>query len=107
MAEETLVADLAAMGRLLPQVQDLAGEVRQGLPSSISVTGTVAEGVVPSLAAAQSMATGTTPFIRSVVAARFVKIAEMIEIARRGFVTTDEQLLTVVNAIPTLQPQRP
>jgi phosphate uptake regulator len=34
----------------------------------------------------------------------FTKVAEMIEDARRGFLTSDEQLLAGVNKVPTRLP---
>lgn len=95
------------MARLLPQMKALAGQVKQGLPNAIVAGGTSQAGAVPSLAAAQAMSTGTTPLVRSTVAARFIKVAETVEAARRAFLITSEQLVSVVNAVPTLQPPQP
>jgi hypothetical protein len=101
VTDATLVADLEAMRRLLPQVQALAGEVKQGLPGVIS--GASDASAVPSLAAAQSVSRGVLPFVQALVAARFTKVGEMIDLARRGFLLADQQLVDVVATVPTLQ----
>lgn len=103
MTDPVLQADLEAVGRLKPQVQTLVWQVTQGLPHEIPSGGTVDAGAVPSLAAAQEMSTTTLPTIKATVAGRFSKLADMIDLARQGFVASEEQLLTAVNTMPTLQ----
>jgi hypothetical protein len=106
VTEQVLQADLDALGRLRPQLQTLVWEVTQGVPNEIPSGGTVDAGAVPSLAAAQEMSTRTLPVVKAAVAGRFTKLGEMIELARQGFIATDEQLLTAVDKVPTLR-QRP
>lgn len=102
MTDQVLQADLDALARLKPQVQTLVWEVTQGLPNEIPGGGTVEVGAVPSLAATQEMSTRTLPVVQAAVAGRFSKLAEMIDLARQGFVASEEQLLTAVNKMPTL-----
>jgi hypothetical protein len=104
VTDQVLQADLDALGRLKPQVEELAGEVKAGVPGEIPAGGTVDAGAAPSLAAAQEMSTRTLPLVRLTVAGRFTKVAEMIDYARSGFLTADGQLLEVVNKVPTLRP---
>jgi hypothetical protein len=108
MADQVLQAESEAMTRLLPQVQELAAQVTRGLPASIASAGSSDSGAVPSLAAAQRMATGTVPVVRATVGARFGKVGELIEHARRSFersdLTTSAQLTAAVTTLPTLQP---
>lgn len=103
MTDPVLQADLEALGRLKPQMQTLVWQVTQGLPHEIPSGGAVDAGAVPSLAAAQEMSIRTLPTIKATVAGRFAKLADMIDLARQGFVATEEQLLTAVNTMPTLQ----
>lgn len=107
MTEQILQADLEALGRLKPQLQTLVWEVTQGVPHEIPSGGTVDAGAVPSLAAAQEMSTRTLPVVKATVAARFTKLADMIDLARQGFIATDDQLFTAVNTVPTLQRPSP
>lgn len=107
MTDQVLQADLDALGRLHPELTVLAAQVAQGVPHEIPTGGTVDAGAVPSLAAAQEMSTRTLPVVQVMVAARVSKLADMIELARQGFITSDEQLLTAVNTLPTLQRPSP
>ncbi|OBK45614.1 hypothetical protein [Mycobacterium kubicae] len=107
MTDQILQADLDALGRLKPHLDELAGEVKAGVPAYIPAGGVVDAGAVPSLAAAQEMSTRALPMVRLAVASRFMKMAEMIDYARSGFLTADSQLLEVLNKVPTLQPQPP
>jgi hypothetical protein len=99
---QVLRADLDALARLKPDIDRLAGEVSQGVPGLIMMGGVVDAGAVPSLAAAQQMSTRTLPVIRAAVAGRFTRMAEMIDLARQGFIASEDQLLNVVNTMPTL-----
>ncbi len=103
MTDPVLQADLEALGRLKPQVQTLVWQVTQGLPHEIPGGGTVDAGAVPSLAAAQEMSTRTLPTIKATVAGRFSKLADMIDLARQGFVASEGQLQAAINTMPTLQ----
>lgn len=103
MTDPVLQADLDALGRLHPDLMVLAWQVTQGVPHEIPGGGTVEAGAVPSPAAAQEMSTRTLPVVQTTVAGRFSKLAEMIELARQGFIASEEQLLTAVNTLPTLQ----
>ncbi|AYE95834.1 hypothetical protein C0J29_14490 [Mycobacterium paragordonae] len=103
MTDPVLEADLDALGRLKPQLQTLVWRVTQGLPHEIPAAGTVDAGAAPSLTAAQEMSTRTLPTINAAVAGRFSKLADMIDLAHQGFVASEEQLLTAVNTMPTLQ----
>jgi hypothetical protein len=107
VTEQVLQADLDALGRLQPELAVLAWQVTQGVPHVIPAGGTGEAGAVPSLAAAQEMTTRTLPVIQTTVAGRFSKLAEMIERARQGFIASEEQLLTAVDTIPTLQRPSP
>ncbi|WP_288820074.1 hypothetical protein [uncultured Corynebacterium sp.] len=107
MTDPVLQADLDALGRLHPELMVLAWQVSQGVPHEIPSGGRVDEGAVPSLAAAQEMSTRTLPMVQATVAARFSKLAEMIELARQGFIATDEQLLSAVATVPSLQRSSP
>lgn len=102
MTGQVLRADLDALARLKPDIDRLAGEVSQGVPGLIMMGGVVDPGAVPSLAAAQQMSTRTLPVIRAAVAGRFTRMAEMIDLARQGFIASEDQLLNVVNTMPTL-----
>ncbi|OBK21240.1 hypothetical protein A5634_10535 [Mycobacterium asiaticum] len=102
MTDQVLQADLDALGRLRPQISALVWQVTQGLPHEIPAGGTVDADAVPSLVAAQQMSTRTLPVVKTVVAGRFTKVAEMIDLARRSFLASEEELLTVVNKVPTL-----
>lgn len=104
MTDHDLRVDLDALGRLKPQLDQLAGEVKEGVPGEIPAAGVVDAGAVPSLAAAQEMTTRTLPVVKSAVAGRLMKVGELIDHARSGFVTADGQLLSAVNKLPTLQP---
>lgn len=68
-----LKADIDALGRLKPQLDQLADEVKSGVPAEIPVGGVVDAGAVPSLAAAQEMSTRTLPIVRLAVAGRLMK----------------------------------
>jgi hypothetical protein len=105
VTDPVLQADLDALGRLQPDLAVLAWQVTQGVPQVIPAAGTIDADAVPSLAAAQAMSNHTLPVVQTTVAGRFNKLAEMIELARRGFITSEEQLLTAVNTLPT--PQQP
>lgn len=97
---EQLHVDLDALGRLLPQVEDLVGRVEARIPRQLSRE-EIAEGeTVPSLAAAQEMSTRTLPALRQGVARQFMRMAEMIESARQGFLTSEEQPPGVANEMP-------
>lgn len=104
MADQVLQADLDALARLKPDLELLAGEVKADVPGMIPAGGTVEAEAVPSLAAAQEMSTRTMPMVKLAVAGRFMKLGEMIDYARSGFLTADDQLQRVINTIPTLQP---
>jgi len=103
VTDQNLQVDLDALGRLKPQIDELVGEVTQGLPGHIPAGGVVDGGAVPSLAAAQEMSTRTLAVVKAAVGSRFSKVGEMIDYARSGFLTADGQLLDVVNTVPTLQ----
>jgi hypothetical protein len=107
VTDRDLQVDLDALGRLKPQLDQLAGEVKEGVPGVIPVGGVVDPGAVPSLAAAQEMSTRMLPVVKSAVAGRLMKIGELIDHARSGFVTADGQLRDAVNKLPTLQPPTP
>lgn len=102
MTDQVLQADLDALARLQPQVEQLAGEVTRAGHGEIAGGATAAE--APSLAAAQDMSARTVPAMKAAVAGRFTKVADMIELARQGFLATEEQLLTAVSAMPSLLP---
>jgi hypothetical protein len=104
VTDHDLRVDLDALGRLKPQLDQLAGEVKEGVPCEIPAGGVIDAGAVPSLAAAQEMSTRTLPVVKSAVAGRLMKVGELIDHARAGFVTADGQLLAAVNKLPTLQP---
>lgn len=104
MTDQVLQADLDALGRLKPRVMQLVGEVKAGVAGHLPEGGVVDPAAAPSLAAAQEMTTRTLPVLRSAVAGRFAKVAEMIDYAREGFLAADSQLLGVVNTVPTLAP---
>ncbi|WP_205877581.1 hypothetical protein [Mycobacterium camsae] len=103
MTDPVLQADLDALGRLKPQLQTLVWQVTQGLPHEIPAAGTVDAGAVPSLAAAQEMSTRTLPTIKAAVAGRFSTLADLIDLARQGFVANEEQLQAALTRMPTLQ----
>jgi hypothetical protein len=104
VTDHDLRVDLDALGRLKPQLDQLAGEVKEGVAGEIPAGGAIDAGAVPSLAAAQEMSTRTLPVVKSAVAGRLMKVGELIDHARSGFVTADGQLLAAVNKLPTLQP---
>ncbi|RUP03791.1 MAG: hypothetical protein EKK34_16635 [Mycobacterium sp.] len=85
-----------------PDIDRLAAEVSQGVLGLIMMDGVVDAGAVPSLAAAQQMSTRTLPVIRAAVAGRFTRIAELIDLARQGFIASEDELLNVVHTMPTL-----
>jgi hypothetical protein len=103
MTDQLLQADLDALGRLLPQLTSLADEAKHDVSASIPADGG-ADGDTPSLAAAHEMSTRTLPTVQAAVAGRFGKVAELIEHARSGFITTDGQLQAAISTVPTLQP---
>jgi hypothetical protein len=107
VTDRDLQVDLDALGRLKPQLDQLAGEVKEGVPGVIPVGGVVDAGAVPSLAAAQEMSTRTLPVVKLAVAGRLMKVGELIDYARSGFLTADGQLRDAVNTLPTLQPPTP
>ncbi|MDP7707558.1 hypothetical protein [Mycobacterium sp. TY815] len=101
---DQLSVDLDALSRLLPQLRELAEQVKAGTEDQIHGSGAADAEVVPSLVAAQQMSTITLPLVKAAVANQIAKVAESIEDARVGFMTSDEQLLAAVTKVPTLLP---
>jgi hypothetical protein len=104
MTDPVLQADLIALGRLKPEVERLAGEVAHGVPGEIPFGAGVEGAAVPSLAAAQEMSARTLPALKATVAERFTMLADLVERALKGFITTEGLSLTAINDVPT-QPQ--
>lgn len=84
-----LRVDLNALGRLLPQLRELAEQVEAGISGQLLPE---SQDMVPSLAAAQEMSATTLPAVRRAVADQFTNLAQMVEAARLEFLTSDEQL---------------
>lgn len=83
-----LRVDLDALSRLLPQLRELAEQVKAGIPGHLLDKN---QDMVPSLAAAHEMSATTLPAVRRAVADQLTKVAQMVEDARLGFLTSDEQ----------------
>lgn len=95
---DQLRADLDALGRLLPQLCDLAQRVKQDIPGQpLHET----QNMAPSLAAAQEVSAITLPAVRRAVADQFTMVAQMVEDARQGFLSSDEQLPGAANSAPS------
>lgn len=90
---DQLRIDLDALGRLLPQVRQLAEQVNSGVAEVIPAGGVVNADAQPSLAAAQQMSSSTLSEVRRAVARRFMAIADMIDEGRSQFARADGQLL--------------
>jgi hypothetical protein len=96
--DRRLQADLDALGWLRPQLQSLVWEVTQGVLNEPPPTERLTRGrclvggrpgdVDPDVAGGEAA-----------VAGRFTKLGEMIELARQGFIATDEQLLSARESI--------
>ncbi len=93
---DQLKANLEALGRLVPQVQRLADET----PAHEAVT--VGEDAPPSVQAARDMTNDTLVGIRQRAAEHRSTVAGLVERARQGFITTDEQLRTAIKNTPAL-----
>jgi hypothetical protein len=101
MTDPALQADLVALGRLKLDIERLAGEVAHGVPGEIAIGAAMGGVAVPSLGAAQEMSAQTLPAVKSAVAEQFAMLADLVELARKGFITTEGQLLTAIDDVPT------
>lgn len=95
MADQ-LTADVEALGRLVPQVQQLADQTPRHEPATVGLD------APPSVAAAQSMTDETLIGIRARAAHHRSTVAGLVERARQGFITTDGQLRTAIKDTPVL-----
>jgi len=98
---DQLRVDLDALGRLLPQLRELAQRVEQDIPGQLFDE---TQDMAPSLAAAQDVSTITLPAVRRAVADQFTKVAQLVEDARLQLLTSDEHLPGAANNAPTPPP---
>jgi hypothetical protein len=93
---DILKADLEALGRLVPQVGQLADQT----PAHEPVT--AGAGAPPSVLAARDMTNETLIGVRQRAAEHRETVAGLVERARHGFITTDEQLRAAIKHTPPL-----
>ncbi|SIC59958.1 Uncharacterised protein [Mycobacteroides abscessus subsp. abscessus] len=100
--DDVLKADLAALGKLAPQLSAIADRIDKRIPSA--ATGT--KGSDPALAAINSMTTKTIPNVQRVASRRLRVIGELVSEAHQAFVQHSSELETAFKNTPSIYRQR-
>ncbi len=95
---DRIKADLDALGKLRPQVQELA----QSVQSEASSVGAAAGGADPALAAIASLTGRTLPNTQKVVASWMNVFGEVCEAGRQGLIANEEHGVALMKSVPTL-----
>lgn len=96
---DRLSVDLEALGRLRPQVQELAQAIQGDAASS---AGSASTGSDPALAAIASLASRTLPNTEKIVAGWMNVFGEVCEAGREGFIANEEHGVALMKCVPTL-----
>lgn len=96
---DRIAADLEALGRLRPQVSELAQAI-QG--DAASAAGTVSGGTDPALAAIESLTSKMLPNTEKIVAGWMNVFGQVCEASRQGFIANEEHGVALMKSVPTL-----
>ncbi|WP_100523975.1 hypothetical protein [Mycobacteroides abscessus] len=96
---DRLKVDLEALGRLCPQVKELAQAIQGDAASS---AGSASGGTDPALAAIASLTSRTLPNTEKIVAGWMNVFAEVCEAGRQGFIANEEHGVALMKSVPTL-----
>lgn len=99
MSEE-LKVDLEALGRLSPQLTDLAAKVSEAAGKARSAP----SGDSPSAKAAQTVAGQVLPGVQKMVATRISNVADVVEQTRTQFGDTEEHIQASLASVGNLLP---
>ena len=95
---DRIAADLEALGRLRPQVHELAQAIRAEATSAGSASG----GTDPAFAAIASLTSRTLPNTEKIVAGWMNVFGEVCEAGRQGFIANEEHGVALMKSVPTL-----
>lgn len=101
-----LELELAALGRLRPQLHDLGSSLKQAANSPQAGAAADPGADSPSLVAARSVSHETIPGVQGVIADRFVEVGDLVEMARTKFAHADQDLISAINAGGSLLPNK-
>lgn len=96
---DRIAADLEALGRLRPQVHELAQAI-QG--DAASAAGSGSGGTDPALAAISSLTSRMLPNTEKIVAGWMNVFGEVCEAGRQGFIANEEHGVALMKSVPTL-----
>lgn len=99
--DEVLKADLAALGKLAPQLASIADRI----DGRISGGATGSKGSDPALVAINSMTSKTIPNVQRVASRRLRVIGELISEAHQEFVQHDGELEAAFKNTPSIYRQ--
>jgi hypothetical protein len=94
---DRIKADLDALGKLRPQVQELAQAI-QGETAAGAASG----GSDPALAAIASLTGRTLPNAQKIVAGWMNVFGEVCEAGRQGLIANEEHGVALMKSVPTL-----
>ncbi|MBN7314756.1 Uncharacterised protein [Mycobacteroides abscessus subsp. massiliense] len=93
---QVLAADLAALGKLAPEIEGLITDLKSKVPN----LSTAPHGADPAIVAMHSL-DGTLHEVSTVLAGWMQALAEVIAAFQRGLVLTEEQGIALMRAIGT------
>lgn len=96
---DRIAADVEALGRLRPQVSELAQAIQGDAASS---AGSSSSGSDPALAAIASLTTKMLPNTEKIVAGWMNVFGDVCEAGRQGFIATEEHGVALMKSVPTL-----
>lgn len=95
---DRIKADLDALGKLRPQVQELS----QAIQGEAASAGSASGGADPALAAIASLTGRTLPNAQKVVAGWMNVFGEVCEVGRQGLIANEEHGVALMKSVPTL-----
>ncbi|AWG47986.1 hypothetical protein P5V93_15260 [Mycobacteroides abscessus subsp. abscessus] len=93
---DVLRADLDALGRLRPQIEELVTQFKADIPSPAAAT----PGMDPEFAVFHTLASETLPDVGKVFAGWMSAVGEVCAAFQRGLVLNEEHGIAVMRAIP-------
>ncbi|MBB4854791.1 hypothetical protein HNP40_002183 [Mycobacteroides chelonae] len=95
---DRIEADLDALGKLRPQVQELAQAIR----GETAPAGATSDGTDPALVAISSLTGRTLPNAQKIVAGWMNVFGEVCEVGRQGLIGNEEHGVALMKSVPTL-----